>query len=106
MRRERRLERTLRKAEEREAVVMRYWIEPDSFHISRVQITDMLRDQIDDVRYELRGGADVNFLPTRISITMSEPGRQATGVLELSRIELEGPLQMNFRVPEKFVPMP
>lgn len=104
--RERRLERTLRKAEEREAVVMRYWIEPDSFHISRVQITDMLRDRIADVRYELRGGADVNFLPTRISITMSEPGRQATGVLELSRIELEGPLQLNFRVPEKFVPMP
>jgi hypothetical protein len=37
---------------------------------------------------------------------LSEPGKQATGVLELSRIELEGPLQMNFRIPEKFTPMP
>jgi hypothetical protein len=37
---------------------------------------------------------------------LSEPGRQATGVLDLTRIELAGPLQMNFRIPEKFTPMP
>ena len=103
---ERRLERTLRKAEEKEAIVFRYWIEPDSFHVSRVQITDLVHDRAADVRYEMRGGAEAHHLPTRISITLTEPGKQATGTLELSRIEVEGPLQLNFRIPEKFTPMP
>lgn len=103
---ERRMERTLRRAEEREAIVFRYWIEPDSFRVTRVQITDLARDQTADVRYEERGGAEAHFLPTRIRITLSEPTRQASGALELSRIELEGPLQLNFKIPEKYVPMP
>lgn len=103
---EKRLERTLRKAEEKEAIVLRYWIEPDSFRVSRVQIADLVRDQVADVRYEERSGADAHHLPTRIRITLSDGIRQASGVLELSRLEVTGPLQMNFRIPEKFTPMP
>jgi hypothetical protein len=103
---ERRLERTLRKAEEREAVVYRYWIEPDNFRVTRVQIIDLARDQTADVRYEERGGEELSYLPTRMRITLSEPGRQASGSVELSRINLEGPLQMSFTIPEKYEPMP
>jgi len=103
---ERRLERTLRKAEERDAIVYRYWVEPDSFRVSRVQIVDLVRDQTADVRYEERGGAEQGFLPTRIRITLSEPTRMASGTLEISRIDLEGPLQLNFKIPEKYEPMP
>ena len=103
---DKRLERTLRKAEEKEAIVLRYWIEPDSFRVSRVQIADLIHDQTAEVRYEERGGPEQFHLPTRIRITLSEPNRQATGILELSKIQLEGPLQMNFRIPEKFTPMP
>jgi len=103
---ERRLERTLRKAEERDAIVFRYWIEPDTFRVARVQIVDLVRDQTADVRYEERGGADWSYLPTRIRITLSEPGRLASGLLEISRINLEGPVNMNFKIPEKYERMP
>lgn len=104
--RERRLERTLRKAEERDATVQRYWIEPDSFRVARVQIVDLAHDRTAELRYEERGGADINHLPTRIRITLSEPGKMASAVLEMTRIELEGPVQMSFRIPEKYEPMP
>ncbi|MFN6115530.1 MAG: DUF4292 domain-containing protein [Flavobacteriales bacterium] len=103
---ERRLERTLRRAEEKEAIIYRYWLEPDSFRLVRVQVTDLVRDQVADVRYEQRSGAESLFLPTLIRISLSEPGRNATGSLELSRITTEGPLQLNFKIPEKYVPMP
>ncbi|MEO8590595.1 MAG: DUF4292 domain-containing protein [Flavobacteriales bacterium] len=103
---ERRLERTLRRAEEKEAVVFRYWIEPDSFQVTRVQITDLARDQAADVRYDLRGGTEERHLPTHISITLTEPGREASGTLELSRITLNEPLQLNFKIPEKYERMP
>lgn len=103
---EKRLERTLRKAEEKEAVVLRYWMDPDSFRVSRVQITDLTRDQTADIRYEQRGGVATHHLPTRIHITLSDPTRIASGMLEMSRVEVTGPLQMNFRIPEKFTPMP
>lgn len=103
---ERRLERTLRRAEVKEAIVFRYWIEPDSFQVTRVQITDLARDQMADVRYDLRGGSEEHHLPTLITITLSEPGRQASGTLELSRITVNEPLQLNFKIPEKYEPMP
>ncbi len=103
---ERKLERTLRRAEEREAVVYRYWIDPDTDRVTRVQIIDLARDQTADVRYEERATAEFNHMPIKLSITLSEPGRQASGVLELSRIVLDEPVQMSFNVPEKYEPMP
>ena len=103
---ERRLERTLRKAEERDAIVYRYWVHPETFRATRVQIADLVHDQTADVRYEERGDASQAHLPARISITLSEPGRIARGTLELTRIDLEGPIQLNFKIPEKYVPMP
>lgn len=103
---ERRLERTLRKAEEREAVVLRYWIDPEDHRITRVQIADLVLDQTADVRYSERAGSEFAFLPATIAITLSEPGRQVSATLELSKINLAGPVSMNFRIPEKFTPMP
>ncbi len=103
---ERRLERTLRKAEERDAVVHRYWLDPDSFLVVRVQVSDLVRDRVADVHYEHRVDALQQHLPDRIRITVSEGPRQVSGLLELSRIEMEGPLNLPFRVPEKFTPLP
>jgi hypothetical protein len=104
--RERRLERTLRQAEEREAVVHRYWIDPDTYRVTRVQIIDLANDLSADVRYEERSGEENGFLPTKIRIILSEPGRTASGTMELSKITLEGPLAMTFNIPEKYQPMP
>jgi hypothetical protein len=102
---ERRLERTLRQAEMREAVVMRYWIEPDSFRVVRVRVSDLVHDQHADVRYEDIGGEDRPPLPHRISLSLSDPVRHASGTLQLHRVETTGPLNLPFKVPEKFVPM-
>ncbi|MBK7944690.1 MAG: DUF4292 domain-containing protein [Flavobacteriales bacterium] len=104
--RERRLERTLRKAEEKDATVQRYWFEPDSFHVARVQIVDLAHDRTAELRYEQRGGPETNHLPTRIRITLSEPGKVASAFLELSRIDVGAPPAMPFRIPEKYEPMP
>ncbi|HRD51037.1 MAG TPA: DUF4292 domain-containing protein [Flavobacteriales bacterium] len=104
--RERRLERTLRKAEEREAIVHRYHLEPDSFRVARVQVMNLVNDRTAELRYEERGGPEMNHLPTRIRITLSEPGRLVSALLTISRIDLDGPVQMNFRIPEKYEPMP
>jgi hypothetical protein len=103
---ERRFERTIRRAEEREAVIHRFWIDPETYRVTRVQITDIGNDKSADIHYEERAGAEEGHLPIKIRITLSEPGRQATGTMELSRITLEGPLQFSFNIPEKYEPMP
>jgi hypothetical protein len=104
--RERRLERTLRKAEVKEAIVHRYHIDPDSFRVARVQLVNLVNDKTADLRYEERGGPEILHLPTRIRITLSEPGRMVSAVISINRIDLEGPVQMSFRIPEKYEPMP
>lgn len=102
---ERRLERTLRKAGEREAIVFRYWVEPDSFRVVRVLVSDLARDQQADVRYAEVGTGEAPPFPHRISLSLSDPVRHASGTLQLTRIDTIGPLQLPFRVPDKFVPM-
>jgi hypothetical protein len=102
---EQRMERTLRKAEKRDAVVYRYWIEPDSFRITRVLITDLARDQQADVRYLHRTDVNGHLLPDHITLSLSDSSKQVSGSLLLDRIAIDGPLQLNFRIPEKFTPM-
>ncbi len=102
---ERRLERTLRKASKRDAVVFKYWIEPDSFRVTRVSIVDLAHDQQADVRYSSRTWVNGRFLPTRIDLSLSGTGRKVEATFELERINLDGPLDLVFRVPEKFTPL-
>ncbi len=102
---ERRLERTLRKAEKKDAVVIKYWIEPDSFQVTRVLIVDLARDQQADVRYSQRIPVNGHLVPGRLVLSLSDPRKRAEATLELDRISLDGPLQISFRIPEKFTPM-
>lgn len=101
---ERRMERTLEKADEKGAIVFRYWLEPDSFQVTRVQVTDLARDQQADVRY-LERSTDGHHLPVQIELSLAEPGRRVRGTLALSKIRLGDPPNINFSIPEKFVPM-
>jgi hypothetical protein len=101
---ERRMGRTLEKADEKGAIVFRYWLEPDSFFVTRVQITDLARDQQADVRYVERS-TDAHHLPVQIELSLAEPGRSVRGTLVLSKIQLGEPPSISFRIPEKFVPM-
>ncbi|HEX2618051.1 MAG TPA: DUF4292 domain-containing protein [Flavobacteriales bacterium] len=103
---ERRMERTLRRAERKDAVVYKYWLDPDSFVVTRVLISDLAHDQQADVRYMQRTTVDGRSLPAVVTLSLSDPTHQVTGTLTLDHIALNGPLQLNFRVPEKFTPMP
>lgn len=103
--REKRLERTLRKAERREAMVYKYWIDPDSMRVSRVLISDLAHDQQADVRYMERKSVDGHSIPGLVILSLSAPGQTATGTLRLDRIQLNGPLNLPFRIPGKFTPM-
>lgn len=103
--RERKLERTLRKAERKDAVVFRYWISGDSLALDRVQVADLAHDQQADVRYFQRILVENTPVPARIVLSLSAPGKAATATLDLDRIQLHGPLNLPFRIPEKFLPM-
>ncbi len=102
---ERRLERTMRRAEKKDAIVFKYWLEPDSFRVTRVLISDLAHDQQADVRYSSRTTVNGHSLPSLLSLSLSDPARHAEAVFELDRISLDGPLQITFRIPDKFVPM-
>ena len=44
-------------------------------------------------------------IPALVILSLSAPDQQATGTLRLDRIQLNGPLNLPFRIPEKFTPM-
>lgn len=100
--RERRLERTLRRAERKELLVYKYWIDPDSMLVTRVLISELAHDQQADVRYMQRKTVEGHSIPTAVVLSLSAPGQTASGTLLLDRIQLHGPLNLPFRIPEKF----
>ena len=100
--RERRLERTLRKAGRKDAAVFKYWIQPDSMVVDRVMVTDLAHDQQADVRFFDRTWVENTPVPARIVLSLSAPGRSASATLVLGNIQLHGPLHLPFRIPEKF----
>lgn len=100
-----RAERIQAQAEENSVVVYRYWLDPDSFWVDRVLITDLARDQQADLRYEERTRVNGIPLPSRILILLSDSSREASARFELTKINVDGPLQLSFRIPEKFSPM-
>lgn len=102
---ERRLERTLRRAQEKEAVVVKYWIDPDTYLVTRVSVVDLVRDIQADVRYLERDAMEGGGLPTRIQMFISGADRNARVSMKLSRLEFKGPLNLPFRIPEKYVRM-
>lgn len=102
---EKRLERILRKANKREAMVYKYWIDPDSMCVARVLISDLAHDRVADVRYPERTLVDGKSFPATVILSLSAPGHAVSGTLHLDRILLNGPLNLPFRIPEKFKPM-
>jgi hypothetical protein len=102
---ERRLERTLRRAEKKDAIVLKYWIEPDSFRVTRVLMTDLAHDQQADVRYLSRTTVNGRSLPDRLTLSLSDASKRFSGALELERITLGEPAPMVFRIPEDCEPM-
>lgn len=102
---ERRLERTLRRAERKDAVVHKYWLNADSLWVDRVLISDLARDQHADVRYTSRTWVNGRSVPATVVLSLSDPQRTVTANVSLDRISLDGPLQFPFRIPEKFTPM-
>ncbi len=103
--REKKLERTLRKAGKREAMVYKYWIDPDSMRACRVSISNLAHDRMADVRYSEWANFDGVPLPTVVTLSLSAPGQTVSGNLRLDRIQLNGPLNLPFRIPDKFKPM-
>ncbi|MBS1547470.1 MAG: DUF4292 domain-containing protein [Bacteroidetes bacterium] len=103
--REKRLERTLRKAGKKEAMVYKYWIDPDSMRTSRVSITDLAHDRMAEVRYAEWTTVEGTPLPATVTLSLSAPGQSVTGTLRLDRIQLHGPLNLPFHIPEKFKPL-
>jgi Domain of unknown function (DUF4292) len=101
----RRLDRTMRLAQEQEAIVFRYWLEPDSLHLVRVQVIDLSHDRSIDLRYHERTTIGGLHLPTYISLRLGSNQQEMQGSMRLSRIELEGPLSLPFKVPDKYAPM-
>lgn len=102
---ERRMERTLRRAQEKDAVVVKYWIDPDTYQVSRVSVVDLVRDIQADVRYLERDAIDAGGLPTHIQMLISGAERNVRMNMKLGRMEFKGPFNLPFRIPDKYVRM-
>lgn len=100
----RRQERLMKQAQNKNSVISKYWIDPETMLPTRVLIADLSLGIQADVHYRAREEVHGSLLPSELEVFLSDQSRDIRVEMELSRIKTDGPLKLSFRVPDKYEP--
>ena len=99
---QRRLRRIIKKEEENELIVKRYWINPNTFKIQQTIITDLFYNRIFQVNYtEFDEVAFMKF-PDKAKFLLKDDDNISKIDLDYSRVRVNKSLKFPFSIPEKF----
>ena len=98
---ERRIER-IREKDEEKLIVRKYYISPETFLITEIEIVDLANEQILDLQYSQHEEVAGVLIPHRIMCEAASGPNTLKVEMELSKIKIDQPQSMPFRIPEKY----
>lgn len=98
---EKHVERLLEKNEEK-LVVRKYYISPETFLITEIEIFDLGRDQLLEIRYSEHIEVEGVLLPHHLEFFATDGKNIVSVSMDLSRIKVDQPQTMPFKIPEKY----
>lgn len=99
---QRRLTRVIRRNEEADLIVKRYWINPESYKIEKSLIHDLSYNRLFEVEYLDFEDVKANLFPSETLVLLKESKKSTSITIENSRIRINKPLNFPFNIPEKF----
>ena len=99
---QRKLTRVIKRNEEEDLIVKRYWINPESFKIEKSLIHDLSYNRLVEVECAEFDEIKSVLFPSEIKVLLKD-SKDATSVsIENSRIRINKPLNFPFNIPDKF----
>lgn len=98
---EKRLERLREKQEDR-LILRKYFISPENFLVTAVEVIDLANEQVLEINYSEHELVDGVLLPKKITFFATDATRSLRVEMDLSKIRVDEPRSMPFRIPEKY----
>lgn len=101
---ERRLQRALDKLPDEASLMTRYWLEPDSFRLTKQGVYDFENSKQLEISFE-EFEEEIDGIPTLISVLAAGEGKFLRGKIALSKIRKGKEFSLPFNIPDKYEPM-
>lgn len=98
---EKHVERILEKNEEK-LVVRKYFISPETFLITEVEIFDLGHEQLLEIRYSEYLEVEGVLLPHHLEFLATDGKNTVRVSMDLSKVKVDQPQSMPFKIPEKY----
>jgi hypothetical protein len=95
-------QRIIRRSEEEELMVKRYWISGDHFRVTKTQFDDLYYQQSLLVEHSNFQEDEGQLYPEKTSVTANSPEGTATFKMEVTRIKRYDTLDFPFEIPEDY----
>ncbi|TKG93510.1 DUF4292 domain-containing protein [Puteibacter caeruleilacunae] len=102
MRKEKKLNRYMKKKDELDLLVQTLLINPQTFKVQQVSIKDLNEDREFKINFEHFVDLEGQFFPDKINANFKSTTSSLKLKIGLSRFVLNKPVSMNFNIPEKF----
>lgn len=98
---EKRLER-LREKQEELLILRKYYISPENFLVTAIEVVDLANEQVLEVEYADHEKVSGVLLPKKITLFASNAANTLHVEMALSKIKVNEPRSMPFRIPQKY----
>lgn len=99
---QKRLRKAIKKNEEEELIVKRYWIDPEVYKIEKSLIHDLSYNRIFEVEYTDFEEVKAMLFPSKTKVLLKESEKYTNISIGNSRIRINKPLNFPFNIPDKF----
>ncbi|MFZ4784266.1 MAG: DUF4292 domain-containing protein [Flavobacteriales bacterium] len=97
-----RYQKTVRKSDEEDLVVSRYWLEPDNFRLVRSIFNDLLNQRTVEITYSDFAQEGEQFYPKTGKLQVTDAGQQQEIEFRVKRLTVGKPYEITFEIPEDF----
>jgi len=99
---QRRLRRAIKKEEEEDLIVKRYWINPESYKIEQTLIKDLFYNRTFEIIYKEFDDVALMYFPEKSEILLEDDDNRTKVFLDYSRVRVNKSLKFPFSIPDKF----
>jgi hypothetical protein len=97
-----RYQRSLRRADEDELIVSRYWLESENFRMVRSVFNDLVNQRAIDISYADFKQEGEQFYPARCVMKLAEASRQEELSFKITKLVTDKTYEFPFEIPEGF----
>lgn len=97
-----RYQRTIRRKDEEDLIISRYWLEPENFRLVKCVFNDLFNQRTVEIDYSDFTREEDQVYPASCSLRVKDPASEQQVSFRITRIALNKPYDLPFEIPDDF----